>query len=136
MEQQYILTPAEADVLSNISNDNEASIYEITTAVRLTPSEAVDVVRRLRDRNLVELVQDNRLAKLTAEGRYVRAQIQRQERRPFSSGQDATHVVIVSGDESMGASRKAFEELAPEELDSALDSELEKLEQEAGAGQT
>jgi DNA-binding MarR family transcriptional regulator len=133
MEQQYILTPTEADVLLAIRSNDEATIYEITTAVRLTPSEAMSVLTQLRDRNLVELVQDDRVARLTEQGRHVCLELERMVKRPYSSGQEAP-VVIVSEEGAVSASRKAYEELQPEDLEVALDSELEKLEQEAGAG--
>lgn len=128
MDQQYILTPAEANIISSIRND-EATIYEITTATQLTPSEALEVLGRLRDRNLVELMQDDRMAKLTDEGQYVRMSIERQGRQPFPSASSAGPVVIRSESETT-ESRRAFEELAPEDLDLALDSELQKLEQQ------
>ncbi len=116
MEQQYILTPTEADIISTIRNDDEATIYEITTATQLTPSEAFDVLSRLRDRNLVRLTQDNRLAKLTDEGHHVRMLLERQERQPFPSSSSAAQVVI-RGESETGESRKAFEQLEPEALD-------------------
>lgn len=134
MEQQYILTPAEADILSTINNDDGASIYEITTATRLTPSEALEQLIRLRDRGLLELKEDNRLARFTDEGRYVRTQLERQGHKPFSSAAGSTPVVILSEDAAMGAS--GFEEWEVEDLDSALESEFQRLDEEATAGQT
>lgn len=134
MEQQYILTPAEADILSTINNDDGASIYEITTATRLTPSEALEQLIRLRDRGLLELKEDNRLARFTDEGRYVRTQLERQGHKPFASAAGSTPVVILSEDTAMGAS--GFEEWEVEDLDSALESEFQRLDEEATAGQT
>jgi len=129
--EQYILTPPEADIISTIRNDDEATIYEITTATRLTPSEAVEVLNDLRDRNLVRLI-ENRRARLTDEGRHVRMLIEQQEKQPYSTGSGAAPVIVISGEDTTRASRRALEELKPEELDLALDSELEKLAQEAG----
>lgn len=135
MEPQYILTQAEAAAISSIRNDNEATIYEITTAARLTPSEALDALKRLRDRNLVLLLQDDRLARLTDEGRHVLALMEQQERYPYSSSQGESKIIVLSGEEA-SAARQAIEGLELEELDQTLDSELQRLEQEAGAGQT
>jgi cation transport regulator ChaC len=131
--EQYVFTPLEEEVLSSIHNDDHVSIYEITTATRLSPSEALEVLDHLRERNLVRLMENNRQAQLTGEGRHVRELIERQKNQPFS-GSGPAQVVVTSIENETGASRKAFEELPPEELDLALDSEIQKLEQEAGAG--
>lgn len=135
MEQQYILTQAEADIISTIRNDDAATIYEITTAAQLTPSEVLEVLSRLRERNLVLLAEDQRQARLTDEGRHVRILMEQQEKYPFSSSHGEPKVVVLSGDEA-SAARQAFEGLELNELDQTLDSELERLEQEASAGQT
>lgn len=133
MEPQYTLTQSEADAISSIRNDNEATIYEITTAARLTPSEALDALRRLRERKLVLLLQDDRVARLTDEGRHVRTLMEQQERYPYSSSQGESKIVVLSGEET-SAARQEIEGLELEELDRTLDSELERLEQESGAG--
>jgi len=135
MEPQYILTQAEAAAISSIRNDNEATIYEITTAARLTPSEALDALKRLRDRNLVLLLQDDRLARLTDKGRHVLTLMQQQEKYPYSSSQGESKITVLSNEETSPA-RQAIEGLELDELDRTLDSELERLEQEASAGQT
>ena len=135
MEGQYVLTPAEADIIASIHND-EATIYEITTSAQLTPSEVLHVLTNLRDRNLVILMQDDRLARLTDKGQHVRLLLERQERQPFPSSSSAEQVVI-SGESETTNARRTLEELAPEDLDLALDSELQKLEQEeVAAAQT
>ncbi len=75
------------------------------------------------------MMQDDRLAKLTEEGQHVRMLIERQERQPFTSSASAGPVVI-RGESETTESRRAYEELAPEDLDLALDSELQRLEQQ------
>ena len=134
--EQYVLTSPEAEILSTIHNDDLATIYEITTATRLTPSEALEVLNGLRERNLIRLIQDDRLVQLTDEGRHVRMLIERQEKQNFSTVAGHAPVIVISGEDTPSASRKAIEELEPEELDLALDSELEKLEQQEAAGHT
>src|SRR5712692_2727873 len=133
--KQYILASVEAEVLSSIDNDDEASIYEITTATRLTPSEVIQVLHDLRDRDLVRLTEEDRQVQLTNEGRHVRVLLDRQGKQ-FLSGSGQREVLVIGGTEAARASRRAFEDLPSEDLDLALDSEFRKLEQEAMAGQT
>jgi DNA-binding MarR family transcriptional regulator len=123
--EQYILTHPEADIISTLRNEDEASIYEITTATRLTPSQALETLNQLSQRDLVQLVENDRVARLTAKGRHVRMLLDRQEKQPFSGGSGATPIVIISNEESSRAAQ--FEELEPQELETALDSELQKL---------
>ena len=131
--EQYTLTHPEAEIISTIRNDDEATIYEITTATRLTPSEALEALNQLRERNLVRLIENDRIAQLTDEGRRVRMLIDRQGRQPFSAGSGQSPVIIISDEVTKRASRKVFEELEPEELDLALDSEIQTLELEQDA---
>jgi len=133
--EQYVVTTQEADLLLAIRNDEEATIYELTTATQSTPSEIIQTASSLSDRDLIKLIDDQRRILLTDEGRRVRRLLEQQARQPFSSSvRDSEVVVIADEGESQSAARKAYEALKPEDIDLALDKELEKLEQ--GVGQS
>jgi hypothetical protein len=130
--EQYTFTSDELVVFSAISINEGATVYELTTATRLTPSEVLDAARALNQRNLVRLVADRRVVELTKEGQHLRLLMEHQRRQPFSSSSSAPIVVISDEDTGKNAARKMVEKLNPQELDFALETELQRLEQEAG----
>lgn len=54
-EKRFVVTPKEAAIIASFSEDGEALVPEIAVSARLTPSEVLDVVHRLKEKELVEI---------------------------------------------------------------------------------
>jgi len=122
---RYSLTKNEARVLRAMDDLPQASLYEIASRAQLTSTEVDDAAKLLSGRTLIRLDPDNRVLMLTIEGQAVQQSLLRTA-ATGSRAQVTPEVSIVSDDEA--ASEAALSEMSSDELESAFNEELGKLE--------
>ncbi|HKZ80000.1 MAG TPA: hypothetical protein VJ124_17130 [Pyrinomonadaceae bacterium] len=130
---RYAITPAEAGLLKAIDERGLSAIHQLSSTTRITPAEAINISRSLESKDFAIFDESRRMVHLTDEGRYVRQLLQRQTDGPFSTTSVAPEedFVLIEEKALQDDDRlDALERFAKEDLDSAIERELQQLRQE------
>ncbi|HEX8268095.1 MAG TPA: hypothetical protein VF596_22035 [Pyrinomonadaceae bacterium] len=130
MIPKYILTESQARALRAASDYNINNYYELASAARMTPTQVSEVIRELSEKHFIELGEPNSpYFKLTGEGFKVRSFLDQQNRKMSQQSKYSfSPVEIVPDDERKSATEAEAEKLTPDELSSALDEAIRRLE--------
>jgi DNA-binding MarR family transcriptional regulator len=128
---RYSITPPEASVLAKIDENGLTALHQLSATIRITPGEALGILKGLQSKNFAVLDESDRMVSLTNEGRRVRRLLERQGDVPFSALRMTPRedLVAVAEKENDNA-EEALESLTAEALDDALDKALQQLRQQ------